>query len=201
LASGLLTVASGLLTAKSFPWLQLLPTQLVCCLHKHLSQQWFLFFPVLNPCRSVISFIAFIHIVCCLKFTYVKPCKWVLLSFWQCFKTNVIAIVIVVTFNVIIIVIDYTAILFIRNRLHLCCYRPMSAGVPTFLKSNKIVVWSNSKTLKGTWVLKWKTNFVVDFFVMLKNYICIITDNIKIRKNEISGMLKRSLFSSQHLVI
>jgi len=43
-----------------------------------------------------------------------KPYKWVLFSFWGCLKTNVIAIVIVITYNVI--VIDYIAILFIRNR-------------------------------------------------------------------------------------
>jgi len=67
LASGLPTMASGLLSAKSSPWLKLLSTQLVCYLQKHLSQQWFLFFPVLNPCRLVILFIAIIHIVCCLK--------------------------------------------------------------------------------------------------------------------------------------
>ena len=37
-----------------------------------------------------------------------------LFSFWGCFKTNVIAIVIVITFNVI--VIDYIQILCIRNQ-------------------------------------------------------------------------------------
>ena len=44
--------------------------------------------------------------------------------FWRCFKINVIAIVIAITFNVI----GYIVILFIRNRnrLHLCCNRPMS---------------------------------------------------------------------------
>ena len=39
-----------------------------------------------------------------------------LFSFWECFKTNVTAIVIVITHNVIVIVIDYIVILFIRNR-------------------------------------------------------------------------------------
>jgi len=38
--------------------------------------------------------------------------------FYGCFKTNVIAIVIVITYNVI--VIDYIAILFIRNRNRAC---------------------------------------------------------------------------------
>jgi len=49
------------------------------------------------------SFIALIHIVCCLKI-YLGP-TWVLFSFWGCFKTNVITVVIVITYNVI--VIDY----------------------------------------------------------------------------------------------
>ena len=55
-----------------------------------------------------------------------KPRKWILLPFWECFKTNVIAIAIVITFNVI--VIKYIIILFIRNRnrLHLWSNRPMS---------------------------------------------------------------------------
>ena len=44
--------------------------------------------------------------------------KWVLFSFWECFKTNVIAIAIVITFNVI--VIDYILILFIRNHNRAC---------------------------------------------------------------------------------
>ena len=49
-------------------WLKPPVTPLVCWLHKHLSKQImrFCFFPVLNPHRLVISFIAFIHIVCCL---------------------------------------------------------------------------------------------------------------------------------------
>ena len=50
---------------------------------------------------------------------YVKPCQWVLFSFWGCFKTIVIAIV--STFNVI--EIDHVACN--RNRLHLWCNRPM----------------------------------------------------------------------------
>ena len=89
----------------------------------------FFLFSVLDPHRLVISFIALIHIVCCLKIylQYIKPCKWVLFSFWRCFQTNVIAIVIVITSNVI--VIDYIVILLIRNRnrLHLWCNRLMSA--------------------------------------------------------------------------
>jgi len=40
----------------------------------------------------------------------------VLFSFYECFKTNVIAIVIVITFSIIVIVIEYIVIFFIRNR-------------------------------------------------------------------------------------
>jgi len=49
-----------------------------------------------------------------------------LLSFSECFKTNVITNAIPITYSVI--VIDCIVILFIRNpnRLHLCCNRPMS---------------------------------------------------------------------------
>jgi len=68
--------------------------------------------------------------------TYIKfkPRKWALFSFWGCFKTNVIAVIIMINFNVIII--DYIVTLFIciviehvasnHNRLHLCCNHPMS---------------------------------------------------------------------------
>jgi len=38
----------GVFSAKSSLWLKPLPTQLVCCLHKHLSQERFLFFLVLT---------------------------------------------------------------------------------------------------------------------------------------------------------
>jgi len=54
----------------------------------------------------------------CLKNTYIKPCKWVVFSYLGCLKRKVIAIVIVITFNVI--VIDYIVILFIRNRNRAC---------------------------------------------------------------------------------
>ena len=69
---------------------------------------------MLDPYRLVFSFFAFIIIVCCLKRYLHQTMQWGLFSFWRCFKTNVIAIVIVITFNVI--VIDYIVILFIRNR-------------------------------------------------------------------------------------
>jgi len=109
-------LASGLLSAKSSHWLKTLPTQLVCCLHKHLSQQWFLFFPVHNPCPLVISFTAFIHIVCCLKL-YLRETMLMGFVFFlrmsqdkcnadcnrDCFQCN-------------------------RNRLHLCCNRSVSAS-------------------------------------------------------------------------
>jgi len=63
---------------------------------------------VLDPYRLVISFIACIHIVAH------QTMRMGLFSFRRCFKTNVIAIVIVITFNAI--VTDYTVILFDRNR-------------------------------------------------------------------------------------
>jgi len=36
-------------------------------------------------------------------YPYMKPCKWVLLSFRGCFKITVIAIVIMIAFSVIVI--------------------------------------------------------------------------------------------------
>jgi len=60
--------------------------------------------PQLHPRHSLISCIVW-------KYTYIKPCKWVLYSFWGCFKSNEISIVIVITFNVI--VIDYIQVLLI----------------------------------------------------------------------------------------
>jgi len=67
LAIGPLTVTSGLLLVNlPLPQTSTYAT-VFFCLHNHLSQQRFLFFPVHNPCRLVISFIVFIRIVYCLK--------------------------------------------------------------------------------------------------------------------------------------
>jgi len=71
-------------------------------------------FSVSYPLQIVFSFIVFIHVYVAWKNAYVKPRKWVLFFFWECSETNVIAIVIVITFNVI--VIEYVGILCIRNQ-------------------------------------------------------------------------------------
>jgi len=72
----------------SFPqWLKSLIKPLVC-LHNFSVNNW-CDFSLSRPQRLVISFIAFIHIVCCLNIptAYIKLD---LFSFWWCFKTNVI---------------------------------------------------------------------------------------------------------------
>ena len=104
------TEVSWPLSAKLPFQLKPLVTPLVCWLHEHFIKQLYIVncFPVLDPYRLVISFIAFINIICCLKNTYIKPCKWDLFSFWRCFKTNVIMFIIVIIFNIVI--------LFIHNR-------------------------------------------------------------------------------------
>jgi len=67
---------------------------------------------VLDPYRLVISFIALIHIVCCLKIYLHKTMQIGFAFFLRMFQDKcVIAIVIVITLNV-----DYIVILFIRNR-------------------------------------------------------------------------------------
>ena len=112
------------------PWFkQPLVTPLVCWLHAHLSKQsiWFFFFLVLDPYKLVISFTAFIHIICCLKI-YLHDTMQIFFL-WGCFKTNVIAIVIVhdciVTLFIRNRIIEHVASN--RNRLHWQCDRPMSA--------------------------------------------------------------------------
>ena len=68
---------------------------------------------MLNPYRLVISFITFIRIVCCLNIysTYIKISDQ---TMQMVLSEDVWTNVIVITFSVI--VIDYIAILFIRNR-------------------------------------------------------------------------------------
>ena len=60
----------------------------------------------------------YFYVLYYLKNTSIKQCKWHLFSFWGCLKVNVITILIMITFNVI--VIDYIVILFIRNRNWAC---------------------------------------------------------------------------------
>ena len=83
-------MTSGLLSAKFSPWLKLLLTQLFCCLHKHLSQQLmlFFFFAVLNLYRLIISFIAFIHIVRCLKLYLREATQMDLIAFLRMFQNK-----------------------------------------------------------------------------------------------------------------
>jgi len=78
---------------------------------------FFFFFPVLDPHRLVISFIALIYIVSCLQIHLHKTMQMGFVFFLRTFQvTNPIAIVIVITYNVV--VIDYIVILVIRNRSH-----------------------------------------------------------------------------------
>jgi len=70
LTSMSLTEASGPLSAKFPLLLKALAIRhwFVDCIKVSVNNQFvFFFFPVLNPCRLVISFIVLIHIVCCLK--------------------------------------------------------------------------------------------------------------------------------------
>jgi len=75
------------------PWLHIYPNEQLV---------WFFFF-LSSYSLVAISFIAFVHILYCLKTTYINLCKRDLFSFWVCLETNVITIVIVTTFDVIII--------------------------------------------------------------------------------------------------